>query len=119
MFGNTSYLWADVRDALAMFKMVRGGDHYQQYDLGICKLDLFVTSTEQWGVIFTLRTGSAEFSHNLVTPKPYGGKMPEGMFIQDGRLWSRIAGHCVSMVTLEEKDLFRAMGLEWVEPERR
>jgi DNA polymerase/3'-5' exonuclease PolX len=115
LFGATSYSWGDVRDALAMFKMIKGGDHYQQYDLGTCKADVFVTSLEQWGVIYTIRTGSSQFSHNLVTPKEYGGLMPEGMRILDGRLWK----NNVSVETLEEADLFREMGMKWIRPEER
>lgn len=115
LFGNSSYLWGDVRDALAMFKMIKGGDHYQQYDLGICNADIFVTSREQWGVIFTIRTGSAAFSRRLVTPASYGGYMPDGMYIDGGLLWRGRN----PIDTPEEEDLFHEMGLTWIPPEKR
>lgn len=115
LFGGEDYLWREVREALAAYKMVKGGDRYQQYNLGRCMADVFVTTREQWGVIFTLRTGSAEFSRKLVTPRTYGGMMPNDMHILDGRLWNR----GVSVETQEERDLLAAMGLEWVEPEQR
>lgn len=115
LFGVLSYLWGDVRDALAMFPMLKGGDRYQQYDLGRCKADVFVTTREQWGVIFTIRTGSAAFSHKLVKPQTYGGYLPDWMTIQEGRLWRG----SVSIETLEEVDLFRAIGLIWIPPEKR
>ena len=110
-----TYDWAEVRDALSMFPMLKGGDHYQQYDLGRCKADIFVTSREQWGVIFAIRTGSADFSHKLVTPKAWGGFMPGGRGIGDGRLWR----WGMSVATPEETDLFREMGLPWIHPEKR
>lgn len=115
LFGNASYLWNDIRDALAIYPMLKGGDHYQQYDLSCCKADVYVTTLEQWGVIFTLRTGSAAFSRKLVSPANYHGYMPEGMYIEGGRLWK--AG--VSLDTPEEEDLFNEMGLVWIPPEKR
>jgi len=115
LFGNSSYLWGDVRDALSMFKMIKGGDHYQQYELAICKADVFVTTREQWGVIFAIRTGGAAFSRRLVTTINYGGYMPEGMYIDGGRLWK--SG--VLIDTPEEEDLFHEMGLVWIPPEKR
>jgi DNA polymerase/3'-5' exonuclease PolX len=115
LFGSPSYLWGDVRDALSGYKMLKGGDFYQQYDLGVCKADVYVTTREKWGVIFTLRTGSADFSRRMVMPKTQGGYLPDGMRIEEGRLWMG----SVSMETLEEQDLFQAVGMEWVRPENR
>jgi DNA polymerase/3'-5' exonuclease PolX len=47
LLGGESYLWGEVREALACYKMIKGGDHYQQYDLELCKADVFVTTREQ------------------------------------------------------------------------
>lgn len=115
LIGEKSYLWGDVRDALATFALLKGGDRYQQYGLGICKAGIFVTTPEQWGMIYTIRTGSAEFSHRLVTPRMYGGLLPEGFCVKDGRLWNR----GVALETPEEQDVFKAIGKQWVEPENR
>jgi hypothetical protein len=41
--------------------------------------------------------------------------MPEGFYIEGGRLWK--SG--VSIETLEEEDLFKAIGAKWVRPEER
>jgi hypothetical protein len=51
--------------------------------------DLFpvVGPTSQFGVIFLIRTGSADFSHRFVTPVHQGGWMPETMRCQKGALW--------------------------------
>lgn len=69
----------------------------------------------QWGVILVIRTGPAEFSRRLVTPREYGGLMPEGFKFKNGALWQE--GQVVA--TPEEEDVFRALGLEWIEPRDR
>lgn len=79
-------------------------------------LDLFsVLPPAQWGVLYTIRTGPAEFSHRLVTSRLQGGWMPAGMRVQDGALWDR--GAIVQIP--EEADFFTALGLEFVPPEQR
>ena len=84
--------------------------------VGALPLDLFaVTPPAQWGAIVTIRTGSAGFTHRLVTPRLYGGGMPVGMYQHDGALWD---GGCL-VETPEEEDFFRALGLVWLPPERR
>jgi DNA polymerase/3'-5' exonuclease PolX len=83
---------------------------------GELPLDLFaVTGAAQWGVIFTIRTGPGAFSTRLVTQRRYGGGMPEGHRVRDGALWD---GERL-VETPEEADLFRALGLPWLPPERR
>jgi DNA polymerase/3'-5' exonuclease PolX len=114
-FFEPYYVWSDVRAVLSGYRMIMGGDFYQRYDLGVCKADVYVTTREKWGVIFTLRTGSADFSRRMVMPKTQGGYLPDGMRIEEGRLWMG----SVSMETLEEQDLFQAVGMEWVRPENR
>lgn len=95
--------------------LIRGGDKYKQYDIGACNLDLFITTPQQWGVIFTLRTGSAEFSHKLVTKRQQGGLCPAYLSFRDGRIWNN--GQAID--TPEERDVFEALGLAWIEPEER
>lgn len=82
-------------------------------------LDLFSVlhgRTAQWGVILLIRTGSAEFSHRLVTPVEQGGWMPRGMWVRDGALWRN--GQMVEMAE-SEAGVFAAINREWVDPERR
>lgn len=79
-------------------------------------LDLFsVHDANQWGVIFAIRTGPAEFSKRFVTQKAHGGHMPEGYCVRDG--WLLAHGDQVSCP--EESDFFRAIGMEFVAPEKR
>lgn len=85
-------------------------------------LDLFsVLDPAQWGVIFTLRTGSAAFSKRLVTSVAHGGWMPLGMRCQQGALWFVTANDETATLcpTPEESDVFRAIGRPWIAPERR
>lgn len=98
-------------------KRVKGGDKYQQYIVTRrgCKLDLFLALRETWGCIYTIRTGSAEFSHKLVTPRSQGGMCPSDMRFNGGRL-SRGG---LLLDTPEESDVFRELGLQWVEPKER
>lgn len=75
------------------------------------RLDVFaVLPPAQWGVIFTLRTGDAGFSHWLVQQG-----YPNGIRVFDGHLEKNME----VLNTPEEKDVFRALGIEWKDPERR
>lgn len=114
---------------------VKGGDRYKQFHVPdtdftrsgvgsyLCKLDLFICDPETWGVIFAIRTGSADFSRQLVTQQSKGGLCPDDMYIRDGRLWKRMANtgpepgdEDCPLATPEETDVFAAMGLKWVQP---
>lgn len=75
------------------------------------KLDLFFASPENWGLIFALRTGSADFSHKVLagTWVGLGYHSAGGMLRRQGR---EVAVH-------EEEDLFSMLHLAWVSPEER
>jgi DNA polymerase/3'-5' exonuclease PolX len=85
-------------------------------------VDLFVTSPECWGVIFTIRTGPADFSHRLVTPcsqrLPDGrpGLLPDYLRVREGRL---VGSGGRPLDTPEEESVFSAIGLAWLAPEAR
>lgn len=75
------------------------------------KLDLFFATKENWGMIFAIRTGSAEYSHKTLARKWTNlGYRSEGghLYIDDKKL-----------DFLEEKDLFDKLGIEYLEPEFR
>lgn len=79
-------------------------------------LDLFcVLVPAQFGVIYTIRTGSAEFSHKLVTPRLLGGWLPTGYRVHDGAIWQ---GETM-VPTPEESDVFALLGAPRLAPERR
>lgn len=79
------------------------------------KVDLFITTPEEWGYTFTIRTGSSDFSRKVVTPKQQGGFLPGNLRVSECRLWE----NGIALKTPEEEDFFRFLGLEWIEPENR
>ncbi len=98
-------------------RVEKNGPRYKKVMLpeGIA-LDLFVVlPPAQWGVIYALRTGPAEYSQWLVTTRTQGGALPSYLRCADGALWN---GREL-VPTPEEVDLYRALGLEFCEPERR
>jgi len=104
--------WAPKANARYLRMMLNNG----------LKLDLFITSPENWGALFMMRTGSG------VGPdgNPFEGFVP-GMFSRwkkvsgGGRM---IGGHPTlpdgrKVIVREESDYFRICGVQWVEPEER
>ena len=83
---------------------------------GDVPLDLFsVLPPAQWGVVFLIRTGSAEFSRRSVTQWRYGGTLPDDLRVQDGGLWR---GREALQVP-EESTFFELCGCRYVPPEER
>jgi DNA polymerase/3'-5' exonuclease PolX len=82
---------------------------------GLFPLDLFVCGRDNWGILLLIRTGSAGFSHYVVTPRLQGGAMPTGMRAEGGRLWLRDK----PIETPTEPETFRLLELPYLEPERR
>jgi DNA polymerase (family 10) len=80
-------------------------------------VDLFaVLAPAQWGVIFLIRTGPADFGHRLITPRRQGGWLPDYLRVKDGALWHEDG----SMVeTATEEAVFEAIGRPWIPPEAR
>lgn len=75
------------------------------------KLDLFFAEPGNWGLIYAIRTGSADYSHRVLASGwvKRGYKSIEG-YIHSGER---------KIETPEEEDLFRISNVEWVEPEMR
>ena len=95
----------------------KSGPRYCQIALpeGI-NLDLFlVYPPAQWGVIFALRTGPAEFSKWLVTRRNQRGALPSDCQVKDGVVWRR--GEPIPMP--EEEDFFKFIGLPILPPVQR
>jgi DNA polymerase/3'-5' exonuclease PolX len=75
------------------------------------KLDLFIACPENWGLILATRTGSADYSHRVLA----AGWVRAGYHSHGGFL---ILGmHKIPV--REERQLFEAAGVPWVEPEDR
>jgi len=95
---------------------------------GAC-CDLFITDRRRWGYTFTVRTGPKDFSKALVKHAHR-----RGMFFKDGLLHQHapsfdehgdvkpcLAGEkCLKIIeTPEERDVFDALGLPWIDPGKR
>lgn len=83
---------------------------------GWMALDLFVVlPPAQWGCLMAIRTGPADYSHNLATTA-----LQRGMRIHDGHLEvGKGEGEWTVLATPEEADLFRELGLPHPLPEDR
>ena len=93
----------------------KSGEKYKKIMVGPVGVDLFITTPDQWGLIFMLRTGCAEFSKLMVTPRRLRGLMPSNMRVDGGRLWQGRK----SVPVPEESDLFAAYGLRFIPPKFR
>ena len=122
MFGNHGETISDLEAFLASLvndgfcKPIKNGPKYKQLALpeGI-NLDLFIVRPETWAVQFVIRTGPADFSHWLVTPRKHGGAMPSNCKVQDGQVWQN--GKALEFA--EERDFLEFLGLGWIEPQSR
>lgn len=91
------------------------GAKYKRLTYRGVALDLFSPDDDTWGVILTIRTGPAEFSHQLVTSRSHGGLLPNWLRVSEGRIWRGVT----PLSTPEERDVFEAIGLDWIEPQDR
>lgn len=74
------------------------------------KVDLFTAHRDNWGYIFAIRTGSAEFSKGLAhrwVKQGYNGE--DGMLMKFGK----------AIPVREERDLFALLHLPYVQPSER
>ena len=86
------------------------------------KLDMFLCRPENWGVIYTIRTGSSDFSREIVTyardKTPY--RIHEGNLVQVVRPYAKAGVDEVETVPCpDEETLFATLGLQWVDPRAR
>jgi DNA polymerase (family 10) len=75
------------------------------------KLDLFIAEEGNWGSILAIRTGSAEYSHKVLA----NGWVRQGFKSDSGYLYRNGEKYEVR----EEEDLFRLIGIPYVNPEDR
>lgn len=75
------------------------------------KLDLFFAERENWGLIYAIRTGSAEYSHKVLATEwvKRGYKSEGGYLVANGK----------QIAVPEEEDLFRRIGVPFIAPELR
>ena len=75
------------------------------------KLDLFLAEEDNWGSIFAIRTGSADYSHKVLAK----GWVRQGFKSEGGYLFRDNERHEIR----EERDLFNMIGVPYIEPEMR
>ncbi len=102
-----------LSDYLKHYKVIKGSimGKYMQLEMpNEIKLDLFFCEEDQWGNIFTIRTGSWDFNIFLMGElKKNGYKHEEGRLYKDE----------VAIPCYEEEDLFKAAELDFIDPTDR
>lgn len=94
--------------------LLKDGPLQKQFRYGRFTVDLFLpASAAHWGSIFTIRTGSAEFSKWLVDAPAQAA----GLKFRDGLVWHIFGNEIVP--TPEERDVFEALRLPFVPLEER
>lgn len=114
LLGETDYAMPTALDSFLSEKLgdnlTKNGSKYKSFNYGIYKVDLFLATPANFGNIYTIRTGSSDFSRWLVTSRVKGGAMPFGFRQKDGYLW-----HGEKRIDCpDETDLFNAIGLPFV-----
>lgn len=78
--------------------------------------ELYIVTPETWGALYTIRTGSAEFSKRLVM---HWTQLSGAGHVKDGRLCLPTWRGGKPISTPEEADVFRACRLSWLDPHLR
>ena len=86
-------------------------------DVPAIALDVYACTPEQWGVTLAIRTGDADFSRRLVTRRSQGGLCPGYLVFRGWRVSSSATRQPLD--TPEESDVFKALGIAYVEPRFR
>lgn len=95
-------------------RTIKSGPRLKQFMLpeGI-KFELYIVlPPAQWGVLYTIRTGPAEFSKWIVTQRSKGGCLPSDCRVKDGGVYR----HDQLLPMPEEQYFLDFLGLGWVEP---
>lgn len=98
------------------WKIQPEGKYWRGLLLDKIKLDLFLASEINWGIIFLIRTGPAAWSRMFVTQKAKGGWMPNDYKVEDGHL-KKITGEIIP--TKEEEDVFKICRCKFKPPQER
>lgn len=107
----------------------RNGDKYKRFlvndlsaDTPSLAVDLFIAERANFGNIFAIRTGDAEFSRLMMTCREWGGFMPPKMEMRDGFLQQYRGTKAETYARIDcptEEAFFAALGLPTLPPEQR
>lgn len=95
------------------------GGRYWRLLRGCIRYDLFFARPENWGLIFAIRTGPAEFSASLLGRWK---KVSGGGYSKNGVLYRPLGGgfgEVGAVETPSEEDIFRLCKRSFVNPENR
>lgn len=95
------------------FSYIKNGTRYKQFVYRGCQVDMFIAREDNWGLIYLMRTGSAEFSAKMLARWK---KVTGGGYSKEGYLYN---ANNEIFYTPEEEDMFRLCKMEFVEPELR
>jgi DNA polymerase/3'-5' exonuclease PolX len=132
LFGERQYDHVSLEYVITKLGYVyAAGDRLKKVRMNGVNVEIYIVyPPAQWGVIYTLRTGPRQFSQWCVTQRNLGGQLPSHLYVKDGAVWKggqRVfqddgswiwqGGEIIPMS--EERDFFRVLELEWIEPENR
>ncbi|HEY3250890.1 MAG TPA: hypothetical protein VGK25_07205 [Ignavibacteria bacterium] len=92
---------------------MKSGQRYIQFKYNSQQVDLFLANEDNWGLIYLMRTGSAEFSAAMLAKWK---KVTAGGYSENGYLHTADGK---KVITREEKDFFRLCKMDFVAPEFR
>lgn len=105
--------------AVEQWEKIKGspkGAYTQRRHPSGMKVDIFMVTPDNWGLILAIRTGSARFSYEVLARR----WCAKGYESKGGMLRVRTNdGNGEVIPVREERDLFTLLGLPWVEPEER
>ena len=101
------------------------GPRFKQFSISqdggqswLIKVDLFLCiPPSDWGMLYLIRTGPADFSHWIVTPKWQGGGLTNGHLIEHNQVINRSTRE--HFPCPEEIDFLRFCKLDWIAPSIR
>lgn len=95
------------------FRYIKNGERYKQFIYKNCQVDLFIANPDNWGLIYLIRTGSANFSTKMLARWK---KVSKGGYSDEGFLYNN---QNEIILTSEEMDVFNLCKMDYVEPEMR
>lgn len=95
------------------YSKLKWGPKYKQIRYKGHKMELWIADKFNWGLIFAIRTGSANFSKQLLSNWK---KVSKGGYSHNGTLRYKDG---VKVVVYEETMLFHLCGMEYIEPTNR
>lgn len=96
------------------FRLDKNGSKYKRWvHSGLIYVDLFICREDNWGLIYLIRTGSAQYSKQMLAQWK---KVSKGGYSKDGYLHTKEGE---KIITPEEIDVFNKCKTPFVNPDAR